>query len=230
MKLRSLVNLSLALLIAAAVNAAIVGTAETASTPASPAAALNAPTIISIHLEGTNVAVTAQIPAGVNVVTLEGRTRVGAGGWVPRAVLHLDGAGGEVTFRAVRSGNLELLRVRSEATATLPGSFYQGTKTFAGRPADGPVGPPVFTAAGDATRAGSCAGGRQSHRCRNPTFGKLRTTRFISSISRPASHRCSSPDKPAVSGTSNSRRRMMYLLDNNVSCSPAKAAGMPMVR
>src|SRR5437868_4479728 len=108
MKLRSLVNLSFALLIAAAMNAAIVGTAKAASTAASPAATLNGPTISSIRLEGTNVSVTAQIPAGVNVVTLEGRTRVGAGGWIPRAVLHLDGAGGEVTFHAVRSGNLEL--------------------------------------------------------------------------------------------------------------------------
>src|ERR1700704_3264209 len=136
MKIRSLVNVSLALLIAAAVNVAIARTAKAASMPASPAAALNGPTITSIHLEGTNVAVTAQIPAGVNVVTLEGRLRVGAGGWIPRAVLHLDGAGGEVTFRAARSGNLELLRVRAETTATLPASFYQGTKTFAG-PAGG---------------------------------------------------------------------------------------------
>src|SRR6266513_2610436 len=111
MKLRSLVNLSLVLLIAAAVNAAIVG-------------------------------------------TLEGRIRIGAGGWIPRAVLHLDGAGGEVTFHAARSGNLELLRVRGETAATLPASFYQGTKTFAGPAGVGePAGPPVFAAgAGDTTR------------------------------------------------------------------------------
>src|SRR5882724_11421938 len=154
MKIRSLVNLSFAFLIAASVNAAIVGRAKAASTPASPAA-LSGPTIASIRLEGTNVAVTAQIPAGINVVTLEGRTRLGVGGWIPRAVLHLDGAGGEVTFHAARSGNLELLRVRAETTAaTLPASFYQGTKTFAG-PAggSGPAGPPVFAAgAGDTSR------------------------------------------------------------------------------
>src|SRR3981081_2277649 len=136
MKIRSLVRLSLALLVAAATSAAIAGAAEAASTPASPAAALKGPTITSIRLEGTNVAVTAQVPAGVKVVTLEGRVRVGAGGWIPRAVLHLVGAGGDVTFRAARSGNLELLRVRTDATAALPASFYQGTKTFTG-PAGG---------------------------------------------------------------------------------------------
>ena len=113
MKPRSLVNLSFALLIAAAVNA-IVGTAGAASAPASAAATLNGPTISSIRLEGTNVAVTAQIPAGVNVVTLEGRTRVGAGGWIPRAVLHL--------LRIRLRDNAKRKQIRNHSRGPGPGS------------------------------------------------------------------------------------------------------------
>jgi hypothetical protein len=219
MKIRSLVRLSFALLIATAVNAAIVGTAKAASTPASSAATLNGPTISSIRLEGTNVAVTAQIPAGVNVVTLEGRTRVGAGGWVPRAVLHLDGAGGEVTFHSARSGNLELLRVRGETTATLPASFYQGTKTFAG-PAgvSGPAGPPVFASAGDAARTPAPAPTDANRTVVESDIWKIAndTLYFFNQYRGLQVIDVTSPDKPVVRGTLElpAAGEQMYLLDN----------------
>src|SRR5690349_19287922 len=70
------------------------------------------PNISSIRLEKTEVIVTAQVPAGIKKVTLEGRSRVGAGTWIPRAVARLDGNGGEFTFRLKLSAQLELLRVR----------------------------------------------------------------------------------------------------------------------
>ena len=37
------------------------------------------PVITSIHLEGTNVVVTARVPSGIRRVTLECRRRLGAG-------------------------------------------------------------------------------------------------------------------------------------------------------
>ena len=221
MKPRSLVSLSLALLIAAALNAAIGGTAGAASAPASAAATLNGPTISSIRLEGTNVAVTAQIPAGVNVVTLEGRTRLGAGGWIPRAVLHLDGTGGEVTFHAARSGNLEVLRVRAEATATLPASFYQGTKTFAGPAgASGAVGPPVYaSAAGDSTRTVAPAPTDANRTVVESDIWKIAndTLYFFNQYRGLQIIDVTSPDKPVVRGTLElpAAGEQMYLLDNN---------------
>ena len=39
------------------------------------------PVITSVRLEGTNVVVTVQVPAGVKRVTLECRGRLGAGNW-----------------------------------------------------------------------------------------------------------------------------------------------------
>lgn len=89
--------------------------------------------ITSIQMEGTNVVVTVHIPAGLKKVTLEGRKRIGSGAWEPHLVQRLDGSGGELTFRLPRSGDLELLRVRADASEPLPAAFYQGTNAFAGQ-------------------------------------------------------------------------------------------------
>ncbi len=92
------------------------------------------PVITSVQLDGTNVVVTARVPAGLKRLTLECRSRLGAGGWAPRAVARLDGSGGDVTFRVPRSAQLEVLRVRADDHEALPAPFYTGTNSFAGQP------------------------------------------------------------------------------------------------
>ncbi|HKS36984.1 MAG TPA: hypothetical protein VJW76_07335, partial [Verrucomicrobiae bacterium] len=92
------------------------------------------PVITSVRLEDTNVVVAASVPAGIKRVTLECRSRVGAGSWAPRALTRLDGSGGDVTFRIPRSGNVEMLRVRADDHEPLPVSFYSGQTTFDGQP------------------------------------------------------------------------------------------------
>src|SRR5881394_1173543 len=72
------------------------------------------PVITSVRLESSNVVVTAQVPAGISRVTLECRTRLGAGSWEPRKVTRLDGSGGPVTFRIPKAAGLEMLRVRAD--------------------------------------------------------------------------------------------------------------------
>jgi hypothetical protein len=94
------------------------------------AAAAQQPAITSIRLEGSNVVITAQVPAGLKRATLECRERLGQGNWVPAAVAHSDGAGGTVTFRLPLSSQVEILRVRGDATDPLPSSFYTDATSF----------------------------------------------------------------------------------------------------
>src|SRR5713226_2360920 len=130
-----------------------------------PAGELTQPVITSIRLDASNVVVTANVPSGVLLATLEGRQRLGAGSWEPRALVRRDGGGGTLTFRLPRSRQLEVLRVRGDATEPLPASFYSGTNGFLGQPASS-SGPgalglvnvpgqvnPVQTPAGNAPRA-----------------------------------------------------------------------------
>lgn len=100
----------------------------------SPAAAAEPghPRIESIELAGRFVVVQVQVPAGLRKLTLESRARVGAGAWVPRVVERLDGRGGTLTFRLPATSQLELLRVRGDASEPLPAAFYAGAKAFAG--------------------------------------------------------------------------------------------------
>jgi hypothetical protein len=119
--------------------------------------------ITSIRLDAGEVVVSVAVPAGVKKVTLEARTRLGAGTWAPCAVERTDGSGKPVTFRLARSERVEMLRVRGDAQEALPASFYAGTNSFNGQAsASGapPVGP-VFdgrnlggdeSAPGEATR------------------------------------------------------------------------------
>ncbi len=90
------------------------------------------PRIQKIELDGQTVVVTVEVPPGVKKVTLESRTRLGAGAWVPRAVQRFDGQGGVATFRLEKSAQLEVLRVRGDADEPLPAAFYAGKKEFAG--------------------------------------------------------------------------------------------------
>lgn len=98
------------------------------SCQADPVSAL--PTISKIWFDGADVVVTVSVPDGVRKVTLESRTRLGAGSWVPRAVSRLDGTAAELTFRLPKSAQVEILRVRTDAEEVLPASFYQGTNAF----------------------------------------------------------------------------------------------------
>src|SRR5262245_22397049 len=105
----------------------------TASAQDASADQANAPVITSAVVEGTNVVVTIQVPAGVQRVTLECRDHLDAGTWTPRAVARLDGAGGTQTFRLVQARPFEMMRVRAEMTDSLPASFYTGTNIFYGQ-------------------------------------------------------------------------------------------------
>jgi hypothetical protein len=114
-------------------------------------AQLESPTITAVRIEDTNVVVTAQIPAGIRRVTLECRERFGRGTWEPRAVARIDGAGGSVTFRLARSRQIELMRVRADASEPLPASFYEGVSSFAEQPSGTGVGPERWLDANIAT-------------------------------------------------------------------------------
>ncbi|MBI5384009.1 MAG: beta-propeller domain-containing protein [Verrucomicrobia bacterium] len=115
---------------AAGVMLAAVGTGAQTSSPETGEAAR--PVITAIRLVGTNLIVTAQVPAGLRTITLDGRARLGAGAWEPRAVQRVAGAGGEVTFTVPSTAEMELLRVRAVEQDPLPESFYRGAKSFAG--------------------------------------------------------------------------------------------------
>ncbi|MEY2787041.1 MAG: hypothetical protein RLZZ34_184, partial [Verrucomicrobiota bacterium] len=92
------------------------------------------PRITRIDLEGTNVVVTARVPAGLRKLTLESRRRLGAGAWVPRTIVRLDGNGIDWTFRLPRTEQNEMLRVRADPSEPFPSAFYQGTNAFFGPP------------------------------------------------------------------------------------------------
>lgn len=117
------------------------------------------PRITRIDLEGTHVVVTARVPAGLRKLTLESRSRLNAGSWVPRTVTRLDGSGSDWTFRLPRTEPCEMLRVRADASEPFPLAFYQGTNDFFGPPGistdrEGGIGA-VDVLAGGATAEGT---------------------------------------------------------------------------
>ena len=123
------------LLLRFVLNSVLLGLAWCAQTSAmalGDGPAILQPTITEIRLEGKEVVVTAQVPAGIRKVTLQSSRQLGTGAWEPRAVLRLDGAGGAVTFRCPSSPELEILRVRADDSEPLPSLFYQGTNDFPG--------------------------------------------------------------------------------------------------
>lgn len=96
--------------------------------------------ITSVKIESFDVVVTVQVPAGVRKVTLESRSRLGAGTWVPRAVQRLDGSRPcTLTFRLPRGAALEVLRVRGDENEPLPTEFYQGQTSFKGQTTQGDI-------------------------------------------------------------------------------------------
>lgn len=124
--------------------------------------AIQSPRIQKIELDGQTIVVTVEVPPGVKKVTLESRTRLGSGTWVPRAIRRFDGQGGLATFRLAASAQLEVMRVRGDAAEPLPASFYTGQKTFGGpASATKSIGGPGYGAlegapgANDSTTGGS---------------------------------------------------------------------------
>ena len=103
-------------------------------------ASVDQPTITAIWLRDSNVVVTARVPAGITKVTLESRSRLGAGAWEPRVVLRLKGDEGEISFTVPRSSELEVLRVRADEQDVLPEYFYRGTNAFPGAPSGNQAG------------------------------------------------------------------------------------------
>lgn len=90
------------------------------------------PQIVFVQLDGEELVVEVEVPKGLRRVTLESRTRLERGSWVPRRVRRLDGNGGVIVFRLKREESVEMLRVRGTAEEPLPTSFYEGNKFFPG--------------------------------------------------------------------------------------------------
>lgn len=91
------------------------------------------PVIDSIVLEGEMVVIHVLVPEGIRRVTLEGRDRLEREAWEPRAVARTDGKATHITFKLPASRQLELLRVRGDASEPLPAAFYTGTNEFFGQ-------------------------------------------------------------------------------------------------
>ena len=90
------------------------------------------PRILSVKLDGEDLVVEVEVPEGIKRITLESRTRLGRGTWVPRNVERFDGEGGRHTFRLKREEVMEVLRVVGTDQDLLPTEFYGGKKFFAG--------------------------------------------------------------------------------------------------
>ena len=87
------------------------------------------PRISNVSVAKEQIVVEVAVPAGVKRVTLESRTRIGNGAWIPRAVQDVREAG-TVSFRLSRSETLEVLRVRADSTLAAPASFFLGQTNF----------------------------------------------------------------------------------------------------
>ena len=123
-----------------ALLAALAAVVCTVNTQPATGGDADTPRISSIRIDRGDVAVVVHVPAGVKKVTLESRTRLGAGAWRPIAVQRVDGTAKDLTFRFTRSEKTEVLRVRGDAQEALPASFYAGTNTFNGQ---GSANPPA---------------------------------------------------------------------------------------
>src|SRR5437762_5108880 len=176
------------------------------------------PVITSIYLEKSNVVVTAQVPAGIRRVTLECRSRLGAGSWDPRSVTRLDGSGGLVTFRIPKAAGLELLRVRADDQEPLPGSFYSGTNSFAAQPVSSGGLPGVFVGPGDAREADPSAGAPSRDVVESDIWKVSGDTLYFFNQYRGLQIiDISAPDSAAVKGVLPlpAAGEQMYLLDTN---------------
>jgi len=186
---------------------------------ATPLADLAQPRISSVKTDGAEIVVEVVVPANVRKLTLESRTRLGAGAWTPRAVWRYAGQDGSVSFRLARSEKLEVLRVRADAQDALPASFYQGTNQFNGQTsASGPTQPPVTSVeAGPGANDAKSGGTGQTRTVVESDIWKLEGDMlyFFNQYRGLQVINLSVPDKPVVRGTLElpAAGEQMYLLD-----------------
>ena len=186
------------------------------------------PHITSVKTDGAEVLVEVAVPANVRKLTLESRTRLGAGAWTPRAVWRYAGQDGAVSFRLARSEKLEVLRVRADAQDALPASFYQGTNQFGGQTStSGPTQPTLYYAEAAPGANDSKAGGTdQTRAVVESDIWKLDgdTLYFFNQYRGLQVIDLSLPDKPVVRGTLElpAAGEQMYLLDTHARRAPGR--------
>lgn len=101
----------------------------------------DAPAIKTIRTDSTNILITVSVPAGIQKVTLETRSRLEGSAWAPKAVKRFESATAElseITFTVARSESLEILRIRTDEKDSLPAAFFKGTSSFPGGVDSGP--------------------------------------------------------------------------------------------
>jgi hypothetical protein len=199
------------------------------------------PNISSVRFDGKAILVNVSVPAGVHKITLESRSRLGAGAWVPRVVSRSDGNGSDLSFQLAQSAQSEILRVRADTSEPLPAAFYQGTNEFVSGTStanpSGSVGGPVSAAAPGAGAGASSNSPTDSSRTVVESdiwnlsgntlyfFNQYRGLQVID---------LSVPDAPVVTGTyplPNAGEQMYVLDDNHVAllvqdnCSSAVGGG-----
>lgn len=177
--------------------------------------------ITHVRVESAEVVVTVAVPPGVRKVTLESRTRLGAGTWVPRAVQRLEGLKAEtVTFRLPKSAAIELLRVRGDEDEPLPAEFYDGQKTFNGQVSQsaGDVAALVYTDLGTRENVPTVGGGTETREVVESDIWKIKgnTLYFFNQYRGLQVIDISAPDTPKLTGTLSlpAAGEQMYLLDD----------------
>lgn len=88
------------------------------------------PNITAIRAVGTNLHITAAVPAGYKSVVLESRGTNDLGAWKPRAVRRLKGKAARVVFRVPQSSTPQNFQVTGSPTEKLPPKFWRGKKAF----------------------------------------------------------------------------------------------------
>ena len=177
--------------------------------------------ISQVRIESSEVVVTVTVPPGVRKVTLESRTRLGAGTWVPRAVQRLVGLKAEtVTFRLPKSAAIELLRVRGDENEPLPAEFYDGQKTFNGQVSQSAndAAALIYTDLGTRENVPTVGGGAETREVVESDIWKIKgnTLYFFNQYRGLQVIDISSPDAPRVTGTLSlpAAGDQMYLLDD----------------
>ena len=90
-------------------------------------------TITSVRAVGEQLLVTVQVPAGKRRVTLETKSRLLRGSWVPREVkTSASGEGSSLTFAIPLGESMEMVRVLEETDSDvgLSDAFFQGLQLF----------------------------------------------------------------------------------------------------
>lgn len=93
------------------------------------------PEIRSVIRDGTNLVIVVNVPEGFRRITLESRYGIdGEALWEARELKWPDGKTGEFSFRVPLIHPLEIIRIRSTDTVSmpLPANFYKGKKQWTG--------------------------------------------------------------------------------------------------